>query len=126
MVILFYLAPGPRKIENFDFISFSLEVTRQYTSNEPSTTICRSFQGKICPKTCFGPKMPKYGYSAPVPQKWKFLIFIIFTRRDSLIPFQRALNHFLQITLSQDMNLFSYLSKMGQNMEKIRENGVKF
>ena len=53
---------------------------------------------------CFGPKMRKYGNSISEPQNWKLWISLIFNRSDSSIRFQRALDHYLEITLKQNMS----------------------
>ena len=57
------------------------------------------------PEMCFGPKIPKYGNSVPeTPQKLNILNIFMFNRSDSLIRFQRALGHYLEIILSQEMS----------------------
>ena len=61
---------------------------------------------------CFEPKTLKYGNSVPDPQKLKLLIFFMFTRSDSLICFQGALNHYLEMIVSQDM-IFSHFYQSG-------------
>ena len=49
------------------------------------------------------------------PQKLKILICFTFTRSDLIIRFQRAINHYLEIILSQDMTKKRVL---GQKMHK--------
>ena len=49
------------------------------------------------------PNMVIRAYSAPDPRKLKILISFNFTRSVSLIPFQRAFNHYQEIILSHDM-----------------------
>ena len=47
--------------------------------------------------------MPKYGNSAPGPQKWNFSNFFHFCGKVSRFCFQRALNHPQTLSLSQVM-----------------------
>ena len=56
-------------------------------------------------KTCFGPKMTKYGYSTPAAaHKLQILTFFTFTRSDLIIRLQWAISHYLEITFSLGMS----------------------
>ena len=83
-----------------EYIARQTQVINHYGCNFKPINVQNS------PKMCFGPKIPKYGNSVPdslLPKKSKILIFFMFTISDSLIRFQRALNPYLEIILSQEM-----------------------
>ena len=59
--------------------------------------------------------MPKYGNSAPDPQKWNFSKIFYFCGKVSRFRFQRALNHPQTISLSQVMQenvILAYYAQM--------------
>ena len=58
--------------------------------------------------------MPKYGNSAPDPSKIENFDFFMFTSTESLIRFQRALNHYLGIILIQYMPKNVFLAQNAQ------------
>ena len=62
------------------------------------------FNPRYVKKCGLGPKCPNMVIQPQTPQKLKVLILFMFTRNDSLIRFQRALNHYLEMSLSQDMS----------------------
>ena len=59
--------------------------------------------GSLCKKTWYWLIMPKYGNSAPGPQKWNFSKIFHCCGKVSRFGFQRALNHPQTLSLSQVM-----------------------
>ena len=57
--------------------------------------------GSLCNKTLCWLIIPKYGNSAPGPQKWNFSKIFHFCGKVSRFRFQRALNHPQTLILSQ-------------------------
>ena len=69
--------------------------------------------------------MPKYGNSAPGPQKWNFSKIFHFCGKVSRFHFQRTLNHPQTLSLSQDMQenvilaYYAQIWKFGPRLPKM-------